>query len=258
MTDKIDGVFATRMNQQTYKLKASGAKKGYELLKKKSDALKVRFRAMLRDIKAQKELLATTMPDAYISLASSFYTAGNFGPDLFNSQPTDAKFKVIASEDNVAGVKLPTFEPVSASDEVLGGEKPDAGLRNLGLLGGGKKVQEAKQKFTELLHSLIRIASLQTSFKTLDEALKVTNRRVNALEHVVVPRIENTVKYIAKELDEMEREEFFRLKKVVQMKSSGEDLKSLQQTHVDLEAEEKSGNVFEKFEGDEYDEDVVF
>lgn len=54
----------------------------------------------------------------------------------------------------------------------------------------------------------------QTAFVILDEVIRMTNRRVNALEHVVIPRLENTIKYINSELDEMDREEFFRLKKV--------------------------------------------
>jgi V-type H+-transporting ATPase subunit D len=61
---------------------------------------------------------------------------------------------------------------------------------------------------------LSELASLQTAFVTLDEAIKTTNRRVNALENYVTPRLQNTVKYILSELDELEREEFFRLKKV--------------------------------------------
>lgn len=61
---------------------------------------------------------------------------------------------------------------------------------------------------------LVELASLQTAFVTLDNAIKTTNRRVNALEHVVVPKLENTIAYIKGELDELEREEFFRLKKV--------------------------------------------
>ena len=61
---------------------------------------------------------------------------------------------------------------------------------------------------------LIKLASLQTSFQTLDEALKVTNRRVNALENVTIPRIEGTLAYIGRELDELEREDFTRLKLV--------------------------------------------
>jgi len=58
----------------------------------------------------------------------------------------------------------------------------------------------------------------QTSFVTLDLALKITNRRVNAIEYVVKPKLENTISYIVSELDEEEKEEFFRLKKVQKRK----------------------------------------
>ena len=44
----------------------------------------------------------------------------------------------------------------------------------------------------------------------LDEVIRATNRRVNAIEHVVIPRLDNTIKYVVSELDEMDREEFFR------------------------------------------------
>jgi V-type H+-transporting ATPase subunit D len=60
----------------------------------------------------------------------------------------------------------------------------------------------------------VQLASLQTAFFILDDVIKTTNRRVNALEYVLLPRLENTINYISAELDEQDREEFFRLKKV--------------------------------------------
>jgi V-type H+-transporting ATPase subunit D len=48
----------------------------------------------------------------------------------------------------------------------------------------------------------------------LDEVIKLTNRRVNAIEYVIIPKIDNTIRFILSELDEQDREEFFRLKKI--------------------------------------------
>ena len=92
----------------------------------------------------------------------------------------------------------------------------------LGLTGGGQAIMRCKDRFTKFLKTLVDIASLQTQFLTLDEVIKVTNRRVNALEYVVIPRIEETITYIERELDEESREDFYRLKKVTDKKKQEE------------------------------------
>lgn len=113
--------------------------------------------------------------------------------------------------DNIAGVHLPIFT-LRGEDE----QSDDNAL--LGLSGGGSAILAAREKFTKFLKILITIASLQTQFVTIDLALKVTNRRVNALEFVLIPRINNIISYIKDELDEEAREDFTRLKKVTDNK----------------------------------------
>jgi len=75
---------------------------------------------------------------------------------------------------------------------------------------GGQALNECRTSYSKALETLVLLASLQTSFVILDEVIKLTNRRVNAIQHVVMPRLENTIDYIKSELDELEREEFFR------------------------------------------------
>lgn len=69
---------------------------------------------------------------------------------------------------------------------------------------------KAREVYAKAIETLVELASLQTAFTILDEVIRATNRRVNAIEHVVIPRLENTIKYVVSELDEMDREEFFR------------------------------------------------
>jgi V-type H+-transporting ATPase subunit D len=109
---------------------------------------------------------------------------------------------------------------------------------------------------------LIEIASLQTQFITLDEVIKITNRRVNALEYVVIPRIEFTISYIDKELDEESREDFFRLKRVTDKKKQVKQ-EAFREAELKAEAAAKGGAAQALPEGHESiledeDEDIVF
>jgi len=193
----------TRMAQQLYKSKKKAAEGGHKLLKKKADALKVKFRDYAKNIAETKSGMSTDASSAFFSLTQAEYAAGNFKQKVAEGN-MNARVRIGAGVDNVAGVKLPVFT------------KYDTGAvadnQSLGLIGGGKKIVAVRDKFTILLDKLIKLASLQTSFVTLDEAMKVTNRRVNALENVTIPRIEGILKHIERELDELEREDYTRLK----------------------------------------------
>merc|ERR1712087_439816 len=137
------------------------------------------------------------------ALAEVKYVAGDIKP-LVIEGVSDATKRVETRVDNIAGVKVPAFKAVNK--EVV---KEDL----TGLSQGGQQLAKARGTFSKSVDVLILLATLQTSFMILDEAIKVTSRRVNALDTVVIPRISNTVAYIKSELDELEREEFFRLKR---------------------------------------------
>jgi len=200
-------VFATRMTLTVMKAKLKGAIRGHSLLKKKSDALSVRFRAILSKIAECKETMGKNMKEASFSLAKAKWAAhpSNIATTVLENVGT-ASFKLKLGNDNVAGVQLPNFDQLSDQSKI-----PQE-LTGLGK--GGRQVQESRDLYLKALEGLVQLASLQTAFVTLDEVIKITNRRVNAIEYVVRPKLENTVNYIVSELDELEREEFYRLKKI--------------------------------------------
>ncbi|KAG7818855.1 hypothetical protein KL942_001486 [Ogataea angusta] len=186
------------MTLSLMKGKLKGAQQGHSLLKRKSEALTKRFRDITRRIDDAKRKMGRVMQTAAFSLAEvSYATGGNIGYQVQESFEADI-------DESINDFKM------------------------TGLGRGGQQVQKAKDVYTKSVQTLVDLASLQTAFVILDEVIKVTNRRVNAIEHVIIPRTENTIAYINSELDELDREEFYRLKKVQEKK---------QQANAQLDAE---------------------
>jgi len=246
-------VFPTRMTLQVMKSKLKGAVRGHSLLKKKSDALTLRFRSILSKIAECKELMGTSMKSASFSLARAKWAANpsDITTTVVESVKT-ASFKLKLGNDNVAGVQLPNFGQLNDTSKL-----PQE-LTGLGK--GGRQVQECRDLYLKALEGLIELASLQTAFVTLDEVIRITNRRVNAIECVVRPKLENTISYIVSELDELEREEFYRLKKIQGKKKEAIEKKAklLAAMGVEVVPEEKVKPIFEAADEGEEKPEIIF
>ena len=180
------------------------------------------------------------------------YTLLTFSQTVVESAG-QASYRLKVNSENVAGVTLPVFE---------GTQEGGGGQELTGLARGGTKVRESKEAYVKALEALIQLASLQTSFVTLDEAIRATNRRVNAIEHVIRPKIENTISYIVSELDEGEREEFYRLKKIQDKKKAMIAQKAAQMEAWMAKAQKEGKDVGETPNllnaAEDEDEDVIF
>jgi V-type H+-transporting ATPase subunit D len=164
------------------KARLAGATRGHALLKKKSDALTAQFRAILKRIVSAKDAMGDAMRAASLSLAEALYVAGApLRHVVQQSVSGPSRLRVRVHQDNIAGVRLPRFQSYLA-DDGAGGSSSLAGLA-----GGGQQVAACRAAHARALEVLVELASLQTSFLTLDAAIRTTNRRVNALENVVKP-----------------------------------------------------------------------
>ena len=245
--DRI-AIFPSRGAQTLMKGRLKGAQTGHRLLKKKADALQLRFRMVLKKIVTTKQTMGDVMKEASFSLAEAKFVMGDFNQAVLQNV-NKARLKIRTRKDNVAGVNLPVFETFSDGSD----ENQLAGLAR-----GGQKVAELKKNYTTAVKLLVELASLQTAFITLDEVIKTTNRRVNAIEHVIIPKIERTLAYIVSELDELEREEFFRLKKVQDKKKK---IRKQKEEEAAARREANGGDSDDEGAGDifatDHDEDLL-
>jgi V-type H+-transporting ATPase subunit D len=109
------------------KARLVGATKGHALLKKKADALTMRYRQILKEIVAAKSSMGDAMKGSFFSLAEAKYAGGDTIKHTVFDNVERASLKVYASEDNVAGVKIPKFESaqegVDSKMDLTGGHR---------------------------------------------------------------------------------------------------------------------------------------
>lgn len=241
-------MFPSRMALTLMKARLKGAQKGHSLLKKKADALTLRFRQILGKIIETKTLMGEVMKEATFSLAEAKFAAGDFSETILQNVDK-ARIRLNTKKDNVAGVTLPVFETFTDGSDTY---------ELAGLARGGQLVSNCKEVFGKAVRLLVELASLQTAFVTLDEVIKITNRRVNAIEHVIIPKIQRTLSYISTELDEREREEFYRLKKIQEKKKTQRALKEIETAErlskLEAKHEMEAKTIFEV----EKDDDLLF
>ncbi|PCG94876.1 V-type ATPase subunit D [Penicillium occitanis (nom. inval.)] len=218
--------------------------------------MKSKLKEITRRIDEAKRKMGRVMQIAAFSLAEVTYAVGGDIGFQIQESAKSARFRVRTKQENVSGVLLPQFESVIAENA------NDFGLTGLGK--GGQQVQRSRETYARAVETLVELASLQTAFVILDEVIKVVNRRVNAIEHVIIPHINS-------ELDELDREEFYRLKKVSNKKQrdtaaqDAEILAKRQQEAEKSKAEESKGAAVTTKEEPETtdvlgqeDEDVIF
>jgi len=100
--------------------------------------------------------------------------------------------------------------------------KKDLGERGYGVMGTSARIDEAADAYEELIESIILAAEVETAMKKMLHEIETTKRRVNALEFKLLPELKENQEYIEQKLEEQEREEIFRMKKIKNKKEEEE------------------------------------
>jgi len=204
--DIISGITPTRMQLLELKERLQLASKGHELLSEKLEALTGELFSTVTDYKKKRIKVREQIVEANKSLNQLQIQMGEFGVQKISlSYPR--KFKIERTKKNLMGISIPIFnvkkEEALKKDQILYSMHDTTARFDLAL-----------ELFEKSLLDLIELAEVQSKLTRLAREITETKRRVNALNYIIIPRIEATISWIKLTLAEREREAFVRLKKV--------------------------------------------
>ena len=192
------------------KKKLMTAKKGHKLLKDKRDELMRQFLELVRENKRLREEVEAGIKEA--NKKASFWAGSLMSKEAvsvaFMAPKQEATLEV--SQKNIMSVDIPVFESKMRTSD------PND-IYSYGLAFTSSDLDDAVHSLAELLPKMLELAESEKSCQLMAAEIEKTRRRVNALEHVLIPRAQDNIKYITMKLDENERSSQVRLMKVKDM-----------------------------------------
>lgn len=199
----------TRMELTNLKRKLTTARRGHKLLKDKRDELMRRFMDLIRENYSEREKVESALGSANQKLAAVRCVAPDEVLHTALMMPKQ-ELSLEISTQNVMSVILPQY---STEYKI----KDSSGIYSYGFAFTSGEMDNAIYSLAECLPNMIKLAEVEKSCQMLAAEIEKTRRRVNALEHVMIPRYEETIRYITMKLDENERSTTTRLMKVKDM-----------------------------------------
>jgi V/A-type H+-transporting ATPase subunit D len=195
----------TRMNLLLKKKQVQVAIAGAQLLKNKKDALLAEFMKTIPILLKEKKKIEQDVERAIKTLLITF---GIDGEEEVRSASFSSKkeYFVKVSEKKLWGVKFPEVESSDGVKNII--------LRGFNPLSITSRIDDTAESFEKLVDDIVKGVPIEIKMKRIGEEIKKTTRRVNALEQKIIPEINQQITYIRRVLEDREREDKFRLKRL--------------------------------------------
>ncbi|MDR0293358.1 MAG: V-type ATP synthase subunit D [Oscillospiraceae bacterium] len=199
----------TRMELTRLKARLRTARRGHKLLKDKRDELMKQFLDIMRKNRALREAV-----EARVMRVHGAFTVASalMSPEALEQALLHPKQSVSLEmgHKNIMSVNVPQYTYKTKNDD-------KADIYPYGYLQTSGELDDALTELSGVFSELLELAQIEKAMQLLAQEIEKTRRRVNALEYVMIPQLEETIRYITMKLDENERGNLTRLMKVKDM-----------------------------------------
>ena len=216
----------TRKNLMAIEDRIELSERGHDTLEKKRDGLIMEF----MDILDQAQDVRSEVDENYERAQQNINMARAMEGDVAVRGAAAALKEhpeITTQPKNIMGVVVPQIESTKV--------KKSLDERGYGLVGTSARIDEAADAYEELLETVILAAEVETAMKKMLDEIEKTKRRVNALEFKLLPELHEAQEYIEQKLEEQEREEIFRMKKIKAKKEEEESEERAAQQETEAE-----------------------